>query len=80
MACWRSTTAPRCWTGSPVIPPAADTNQWLVDSRLIADGPRLTLSDRELLPYRFELRLRRPGDGAALWSTVISGAFDADAL
>ncbi|SHM71849.1 hypothetical protein SAMN05660971_03701 [Halomonas cupida] len=57
-----------------------NTSQWLVDSRLIADGPRLKLSDRELLPYRLELRMRRPGDGAALWSSVINGAFDADAL
>ncbi|MEQ5766084.1 hypothetical protein NFH98_00515 [Halomonas sp. H33-56] len=71
---------PQVLDWQPGDTPAADTNQWLVDSRLIADGPRLTLSDRELLPYRFELRLRRPGDGAALWSTVISGAFDADAL
>lgn len=57
-----------------------NASQWLVDSRLIADGPRLQLSDRELLPYRLELRLRRPGDGAALWSSVINGAFDAAAL
>ncbi|MCA0915731.1 MULTISPECIES: hypothetical protein [Halomonas] len=71
---------PQVLDWQPGDTPAADTQQWLIDSRLIADGPRLRLSDRELVPYRFELRLRRPGDGAALWSTVLNGAFDADAL
>lgn len=71
---------PQVLDWQPADTPGAGTNQWLVDSRLIAEGPRLQLSDRDLLPYRFELRLRRPGDGAALWSTVINGAFDADAL
>jgi|GEM_PF-586630 len=71
---------PQVLDWQPGSTPAGDSQQWLVDSRLIADGPRLRLSDRELVPYRLELRLRRPGDGAALWSTAISGAFDADAL
>ncbi|PMR68048.1 hypothetical protein [Halomonas heilongjiangensis] len=55
-------------------------NQWRLDSRLEADGPRLQLSDRELLPYRLNLALRRPGSEEALWETEIHGAFDATAL
>ncbi|HSP57104.1 MAG TPA: hypothetical protein VLO12_02250 [Halomonas sp.] len=55
-------------------------NQWRLDSRLDADGPRLTLSDRDLLPYRLTLALRRPGSETALWTTDISGALDASAL
>jgi len=55
-------------------------NQWRLESRLSADGPRLTLSDRELLPYRLSLTLRRTGGDAPAWRTEISGALDATAL
>lgn len=55
-------------------------NQWRLDSRLVADGPRLQLSDRELLPYRLSLSLRRPGSDEMLWEGTIHGAFDATAL
>ncbi len=55
-------------------------NQWHLESRLDADGPRLQLSDRELLPYRLSLELRRAGSAAAEWRTDISGALDATAL
>lgn len=55
-------------------------NQWLLESRLLAEGPALTLSDRELLPYRLELALRRPGDVAPRWTHTIHGALDASAL
>ncbi|MFC3285678.1 hypothetical protein [Litchfieldella rifensis] len=58
----------------------APANQWLLECRLAADGPRLRLSDRELLPYRLTLSLRRPGDGAPRWQQHISGAIDASAL
>ncbi|SEL62311.1 hypothetical protein [Halomonas daqiaonensis] len=55
-------------------------NHWRLDSRLEADGPRLRLSDRELLPYRLSLELRRRGGDAPDWRTEISGALDATAL
>lgn len=55
-------------------------NQWRLESRLEADGPRLTLSDRELLPYRLTLVLRRPGGEEALWEESLQGALDATAL
>lgn len=55
-------------------------NQWRLESRLIADGPRLSLSDRELLPYRLKLTLRRPGEEAARWQASVQGALDATAL
>ena len=55
-------------------------NQWRLDSRLEADGPRLQLSDRELLPYRLSLELRRAGNGEPAWHSEISGALDATAL
>lgn len=58
----------------------APAGQWLLDTRLVADGPELRLSDRTLLPYRLELRLRRPEDTRPRWERTISGAFDADAL
>ncbi len=58
----------------------AGANQWRLDSRLIAAGPRLTLSDRTLLPYRLELTLRRPGDPTPLWQARLDGALDASAL
>ncbi len=66
------------WAG--IIGEVAGDNQWRLDSRLEADGPRLTLSDRTLLPYRLRLTLRRPGSDAALWAHEIQGAFDATAL
>ncbi|WP_245184770.1 hypothetical protein [Halomonas salinarum] len=55
-------------------------NLWLMKSRLETDGAMLTLSDRELLPYRLTLSLRRPGNDEILWQRVVSGAFDTDAL
>ncbi|TDB04786.1 hypothetical protein [Halomonas marinisediminis] len=55
-------------------------NQWQLESHLEADGPRLTLSDRELLPYRLKLTLRRPGEEAARWQASLQGALDATAL
>lgn len=66
------------WAGT--IGEGAGANQWRLDSRLESDGPRLTLSDRTLLPYRMSLTLRRPGSEASLWSHEIQGAFDATAL
>lgn len=55
-------------------------NQWRLESRLMADGPRLQLSDRELLPYRLTLVLRRPGSEEVLWEESLQGALDATAL
>ncbi|SDL88638.1 hypothetical protein SAMN05661010_02814 [Modicisalibacter muralis] len=55
-------------------------NQWRLHSRLLADGPMLTLSDRRLLPYRLELTLYRPGDTQSRWQQTLYGAFDASAL
>ncbi|PAU77518.1 hypothetical protein [Halomonas salipaludis] len=55
-------------------------NQWLLETRLSADGPRLTLSDRELLPYALHMRLRRLGDSEPQWEETLFGAFDATAL
>ncbi|MCD6007380.1 hypothetical protein [Halomonas sp. IOP_31] len=55
-------------------------NQWLLESRLIAEGPALTLSDRRLLPYRLELALRRPGNDEPRWQQTLTGALDASAL
>nr|WP_163501568.1 hypothetical protein [Halomonas socia] len=55
-------------------------NQWLLETRLNADGPRLTLSDRELLPYALHMRLRRLGDSEPQWQETLYGAFDATAL
>ncbi|MFP4137938.1 MAG: hypothetical protein ACLFSR_06235 [Halomonas sp.] len=55
-------------------------NLWRLESRLLADGPRLSLSDRELLPYRLTLTLRRPGEAAASWEESLQGALDATAL
>lgn len=59
---------------------AIPENQWRLQSRLLADGPALTLSDRRLLPYRLELSLYRPGDAQPLWQQTLTGAFDASAL
>lgn len=58
----------------------AGGNQWRLQSHLAADGPRLRLSDREMLPYRLELSLYRPDGDAPLWETQINGAFDVTAL
>ncbi|QTF92660.1 hypothetical protein [Halomonas sp. BM-2019] len=58
----------------------AGDNQWRLESHLMADGPRLRLSDRELLPYRLTLVLRRPGSESALWEESLQGALDASAL
>ena len=55
-------------------------NQWRLETRLVADGPRLRLSDRELLPYRLSLELSRSGRDEPAWRTDISGALDATAL
>ncbi|TDO06706.1 MULTISPECIES: hypothetical protein [Halomonas] len=55
-------------------------NHWRLASRLEANGPPLQLSDRELLPYRLSLELRRPGNGEPAWRSEISGALDATAL
>lgn len=56
------------------------SGQWRLDSHLAADGPRLRLSDRELLPYRLTLRLRRAGDDEPRWQYELSGAIDVSAL
>ncbi|WP_275286524.1 hypothetical protein [Halomonas elongata] len=64
----------------PSLADGAGRNQWRLDSRLSASAPRLQLSDRELLPYRLTLTLRRPGHDQALWQTHIDGALDATAL
>ena len=67
------------WT--PVMAETAvPDNQWRLQSRLLADGPALTLSDRHLLPYRLKLTLHRPGDKQPLWQQTLYGAFDASAL
>lgn len=62
------------------LPENNNNNLWRLDSQLESSAPRLTLSDRELLPYRLNLRLRRPGSKAALWQTSLDGALDANAL
>ncbi len=67
------------WTPDGTTREAPD-NQWLLESRLVAEGPPLTLSDRRLLPYRLELALRRPGNPAPRWQQTLTGALDASAL
>ncbi|WP_227370512.1 hypothetical protein [Halomonas sp. M20] len=66
------------------VPSMADAttpdNQWLLKTRLLAEGPALTLSDRELRPYRLELALYRPGSATPRWRWNIDGALDVDAL
>ena len=66
------------------VPSMADAstpdNQWLLKSQLFTEGPPLALSDRELLPYRLELSLVRPGATTPRWRQVIYGALDASAL
>lgn len=64
----------------PTLAKGAGSNQWRLDSELASSGPRLKLSDRELLPYRLNLTLRRPGSDQPLWQTHIDGALDATAL
>lgn len=71
---------PQVLDWGPSLAQGGGENQWRLDSRLVADGPPLALSDRTLLPYRFQLSLRRPGADQALWSTQLAGALDASAL
>jgi hypothetical protein len=71
---------PQVLNWSDAMSEGGSDSQWRLESRLDADGPRLTLSDRDLLPYRLTLALRRPGSETSLWSTDISGALDASAL
>ncbi|SFU93321.1 hypothetical protein [Halomonas korlensis] len=71
---------PQVLNWSDAMSEGGGDNQWRLESRLDAEGPRLTLSDRDLLPYRLTLALRRPGSEEALWTTDISGALDASAL
>ncbi len=66
------------WTDS--MGEGGSTNQWRLESRLMADGPRLRLSDRELLPYRLTLILRRPDGESVMWEESLQGALDATAL
>ncbi|WP_136248453.1 hypothetical protein [Halomonas borealis] len=71
---------PQVLDWQPALSQGAEANQWRLDSRLMAMGPRLSLSDRTLLPYRLQLTLRRPGDPTPLWQTRLDGALDASAL
>lgn len=64
----------------PAMSGEGGDHQWRIESRLEATAPRLTLSDRDLLPYRLTLSLYRPDAESALWQTKIEGAFDATAL
>ncbi|MCE8035378.1 MAG: hypothetical protein LPK20_12350 [Halomonas sp.] len=64
----------------PAMSGEGGDHQWRMESRLEATAPRLTLSDRDLLPYRLILSLYRPDAERALWQTEIEGAFDATAL
>ncbi|MFN2330897.1 MAG: hypothetical protein ABR580_03365 [Halomonas sp.] len=66
------------WTES--MGTGGGANQWRLESRLMADGPRLRLSDRELLPYRLTLVLRRPDGASVMWEESLQGALDATAL
>lgn len=66
------------WTDS--MGEGGGDNQWRLESRLMADGPRLRLSDRELLPYRLTLILRRPDGESVMWEESLQGALDATAL
>lgn len=66
------------------VPSMADAstpeNQWLLKTRLLAEGASVTLSDRELRPYRLELALYRAGDATPRWRWKIDGALDISAL
>lgn len=66
------------WTAS--MGKGGGANQWRLESSLVADGPRLRLSDRELLPYRLTLVLRRPDGESVMWEESLQGALDASAL
>ncbi|QJQ95483.1 MULTISPECIES: hypothetical protein [Halomonadaceae] len=55
-------------------------NQWLLESQLVADGPLLRLTDRELLPYQLTVTLRRPGEPLVQWEAHLQGALDVTAL
>lgn len=66
------------WTES--MGKGGGANQWRLESSLVADGPRLRLSDRELLPYRLTLVLRRPDGESVMWEESLQGALDASAL
>jgi len=68
------------WMPSMTTRESDNANLWLLESRLEPDGPRLTLSDRDLLPYRLTLALRHPGDDEIRWQRMVSGAFDTTAL
>ncbi|MFG6176185.1 hypothetical protein ACGTN6_02975 [Halomonas sp. THAF12] len=72
--------SPQVLDWQPSLSQGAGANQWRLDSRLIAAGPQLTLSDRTLLPYRLQLTLRRPGSQTPLWQSQLDGALDATAL
>lgn len=71
---------PQALDWSDSMAKGAGDNQWRLEARLVGDGERLMLSDRELLPYRLTLVLTRPGQDTALWTAEIQGAFDATAL
>ncbi|MGQ4877774.1 hypothetical protein ACOJCM_04280 [Billgrantia sp. LNSP4103-1] len=64
----------------PAMAGGGRNHQWRLESRLEATAPRLTLSDRDLLPYRLTLSLYRPEADRAAWQTEVEGAFDATAL
>ncbi|SHK88733.1 hypothetical protein SAMN05192556_10647 [Halomonas caseinilytica] len=72
--------SPQVLDWRPALGDGAGDNQWRLESRLNASAPRLQLSDRELLPYRLTLTLRRPGGEQPLWQAHIDGALDATAL
>lgn len=75
-----ASNGPQVLDWSDAMATSASANQWRLESRLESSAPRLQLSDRELLPYRFQLTLMRPDGASVLWETEISGAFDATAL
>lgn len=64
----------------PAMAEGGHDNQWRLEARLRPAGPRLRLSDRELLPYRLSLTLHHPGRAAPAWRGEIEGALDATAL
>ena len=68
------------WMPSMATRESDNSNLWVLESRLEPDGPKLILSDRDLLPYRLTLALRHPGDDETRWQRVVSGAFDTTAL
>ncbi|KAA0010826.1 hypothetical protein F0A17_16585 [Billgrantia pellis] len=75
-----ATDGPQVIDWRPAMSGEGRSRQWKLESRLEATAPRLTLSDRDLLPYRLTLRLYRPDLEDAVWQTAIDGAFDATAL